>query len=101
MRSLVFEGDTWSAYEALRDKDKKLHKALCKLLKEILSSHSPAAGLGKPELLKHNLTGLWSKRISQKDRLIYKFDEHSIYIFAIGGHYLEKHRYARIAKDQH
>ena len=101
MRSLVFEGDTWSAYEALRDKDKKLHKALCKLLKEMLSSHSPAAGLGKTESLKHSLTGLWSKRISQKDRLIYKFDEHSIYIFAIGGHYLEKHRYAHITKRQH
>ena len=101
MRSLVFEGDTWSAYEALRDKDKKLHKALWKLLKEMLSSHSPAAGLGKPESLKHNLTGLWSKRISQKDRLIYKFDEHCIYIFAIGGHSLEKHRYARITKRHH
>lgn len=86
MRSLVFEGCTWSAYEALRDKDKKLHSALCKLLKEILSS-DPAAGLGKPEQLRHNLTGFWSKRISQKDRLIYKFDDTAIYIFAIGGHY--------------
>jgi toxin YoeB len=47
----------------------------------------PATGPGKPEQLRHNLTGLWSKRISQKDRLIYKFDEKNIYIFAIGGHY--------------
>lgn len=47
----------------------------------------PSMGLGKPELLKHNLAGLWSKRFSQKDRLIYKFDDESIYIFAIGGHY--------------
>ena len=38
-------------------------------------------------LLKHNLSGLWSKRISQKDRLIYRFDDNSNYIFAIGGHY--------------
>jgi toxin YoeB len=87
MRSLVFEGDTWLAYEVLRAKDKKLHKALCKLLKEILRSDNPATGLGKPELLKHNLAGLYSKRMSQKDRLMYKFDAHSIYIFAIGGHY--------------
>jgi len=87
MRSLVFEGDTWTVYEALRDKDKKLHKALCKLLKEMLRSSDPSSGLGKPEALKHNLSGLWSKRISQKDRLIYKFDDHLIYIFAIGGHY--------------
>ena len=86
MRSLIFEGKTWLTYEQLREKDKKLHKALCKILKEMLHS-DPSAGLGKPELLKHNLSGLWSKRISQKDRLIYKFDDEYIYIFAIGGHY--------------
>jgi toxin YoeB len=86
MRSLVFEGNTWAAYEELREKDKPLHKALCKLLKEMLRS-DPTTGLGKPEPLKHNLSGLWSKRISQKDRLIYKFDDQYIFIFAIGGHY--------------
>lgn len=86
MRSLVFEGDTWKAYEQLREKDKKLHEALCKLLKEMLRG-DPALGTGKPEMLKHNLAGLWSRRISQKDRLIYIFDSKYIYIFAIGGHY--------------
>jgi toxin YoeB len=86
MRSLVFEGDTWKAYEQLREKDKKLHKALCKLLKEMLRG-DPTSGIGKPEMLKHNLARLWSRRISQKDRLIYKFDDKYIYIFAIGGHY--------------
>ena len=86
MRSLVFEGNTWAAYEELRAKDKMLHKALCKLLKEMLRS-DPSTGLGKPEQLRHNLSGYWSKRISQKDRLIYKFDDKYIYIFAIGGHY--------------
>ncbi len=86
MRSLVFEGKTWLIYEQLREKDKKLHKALCKILKEMFRS-DPASGLGKPEPLKHNLSGLWSKRISQKDRLIYKFDDNSVYIFAIAGHY--------------
>lgn len=86
MRSLVFEGNTWLAYEQLREKDKKLHKALCKLLKEMLRE-DPSSGLGKPEPLKHNLSGLWSKRLSQKDRVIYKFDDNCIYIFAIGGHY--------------
>ncbi|NMM42070.1 Txe/YoeB family addiction module toxin [Pseudoalteromonas arctica] len=86
MRSLTFEGKTWLSYEQLRDKDKKLHTALCKILKEMMRS-DPTKGLGKPEPLKHNLSGLWSKRISQKDRLIYKFDNEYIYIFAIGGHY--------------
>ena len=87
MRSLIFEGDTWFAYEQLRTKDKKLHKALCKLVKDMLRSNDPVSGPGKPEPLKHNLSGLWSRRISQKDRLIYKFDDEHIYIFAIGGHY--------------
>ena len=87
MKSLVFEGNTREKYEKLREQDKRLHKALCKLLKEMLRSQDLTIGLGKPEPLKHNLSGLWSRRISRKDRLIYRFDEISIYIFAIGGHY--------------
>lgn len=73
--------------EAMREKDKRLHKTLCKLLKEMRRSDDPTSGLGKPEPLKHSLSGLWSKRISQKDRLTYRFDDESFYIFAIGGHY--------------
>jgi len=86
MRSLVFEGTTWFAYEELRTKDKRLHKALCAILKEILRG-DPSAGTGKPEALRHNLSGYWSRRLSQKDRLIYRFDDTHIYVFAIGGHY--------------
>ncbi|MEE8342643.1 MAG: Txe/YoeB family addiction module toxin [Gammaproteobacteria bacterium] len=86
MRALVFEGDTWAVYEELRQKDKKLHKTLRRLLKEMLRD-DPSTGTGKPEPLKHNLAGLWSRRISQKDRVIYKYDSKYIYIFAIGGHY--------------
>jgi toxin YoeB len=86
MRSLVFEGNTWATNEELRLKDKKLHKVLCRLLKEMLRD-DPRTGTGKPEPLKHNLSGLWSRRISQKDRVIYKYDKGYIYIFAIGGHY--------------
>ena len=86
MRSIVFEGSTWQKYEELRTRDKILNKNLCRILKE-MQSENPAIGLGKPELLKNNLSGFWSRRLSQKDRIIYKFDESSIYIFAIGGHY--------------
>ena len=86
MRSIVFEGDTWAEYEALRQKDKMIHKNLCKILKQ-LQRNNPAEGYGKPELLKHSLSGLWSRRISQKDRLIYNFTVEAIHIFAIGGHY--------------
>ncbi|MCK5889549.1 MAG: Txe/YoeB family addiction module toxin, partial [Methylococcales bacterium] len=67
-------------------KDKTLHKALCRLLKEMLRD-DPSRGTGKPEPLKHNLSGLWSRRISQKDRVIYQYDENTVYIFVIGGHY--------------
>lgn len=86
MRSLIFEGNTWTAYEELRQKDKKLHKSLCRILKAMLRD-DPGTGAGKPEPLKHNLSGLWSRRISQKDRVIYKYDSEYIYIFATGGHY--------------
>jgi toxin YoeB len=86
MRSIVFEGNTWMVYEELRSKDKMLHKNLCRILKE-LQRENPEKGIGKPEPLKHDLTGFWSRKLSQYDRLIYKFDENSIHIFAIGGHY--------------
>ena len=86
MKSLVFEGGIWETYEELKERDKKLHKALCKLLKQMLRN-DPSQGIGKPEQLRHNISGFWSRRISQKDRLVYKFDDDSIYIFAIGGHY--------------
>ncbi|ADZ89332.1 Txe/YoeB family addiction module toxin [Marinomonas mediterranea] len=86
MRSLVFEGKTWEVYEELRKRDAKLHKSLCNLLKNLVRN-DPSQGIGKPEQLRHNLTGLWSRRISQKDRLIYSFDDGYIYVFAIGGHY--------------
>ena len=88
MRSIVFEGRTWEKYEELRKKDKGLHKSLCKLIRD-MQRNSPTEGLGKPEALKENLPGFWSRRISQKDRVIYKFTSESIHIFAIGGHYDE------------
>ena len=44
-------------------------------------------GIGKPEALRHDLSGYWSRRITQKDRLIYTFDEKNIYIAACKGHY--------------
>ncbi len=86
MRAIVFEGNTWPRYEDLRRRDSKMHRALRRQLKEMMRG-DPAAGIGKPEPLKHNLRGLWSRRLSLKDRLIYKFDDEYIYVFAIGGHY--------------
>ncbi len=88
MRSLIFKGNTWLVYEQIRARDRKLHKTLCRIIRELLRDN-PAQGLGKPERLKHDLSGFWSRRISQKDRIIYKFDDNYIYIFAIGGHYTQ------------
>jgi len=86
MRSITFEGDTWQAYEDLRSRDSALHKVLCRQLKE-MQREDPATGTGKPERLKHSLSGLWSRRLSLRDRLVYRFDDEHIYILAIGGHY--------------
>jgi toxin YoeB len=86
MRSIVFEGDTWSIDEELRRRDAALHRVLCRQLKEMQRA-DPATGTGKPEQLRHDLSECWSRRLSLKDRLIYRFDEEAIYILAIGGHY--------------
>ena len=89
MRSIVFQGNTWEKYEELRAKNKTLHKKLCKILKE-MQRGVPSKGSGKPELLKGNLSEFWSRRLNEKDRLIYKYDETNIHIFAIGDHYGDK-----------
>jgi len=86
VRSLTFEGKTWEEYETLRQKDKTIHKNVCKILKQ-LQRDDPTKGYGKSEALKHSLSGLYSRRLSQKDRLIYSFTDTTIHIFAIGGHY--------------
>ena len=86
MKSIIFEGKTWNIYEDIRKKDKVLHKNICRIIKD-LQRNDPTKGLGKPESLKHNLEGFWSRRISQKDKIIYSLDSKSIHIFALGGHY--------------
>ena len=86
MRSIVFEGNTWEVNEELRSKDKLLHRNLCRILKE-MQRENPWIGIGKPEQLKYEFTDFWSRKLSQYDRLIYNFDEKTIHILAIGGHY--------------
>ncbi len=56
-----------------------------------LSEH-PTTGTGRPEQLKYELAGLWSRRINQRDRLIYKIDEKEIIIVVLSaqGHYFDK-----------
>ncbi|OUD15226.1 Txe/YoeB family addiction module toxin [Thioflexithrix psekupsensis] len=87
MRDIVFQQSTWECYETLRERDKKLHKKLRDILKEMQRSDDLTQGLGKPEALRHELTGKYSRRLSDKERLIDSFDDELIYIYAIGGHY--------------
>ncbi|WGV28422.1 Txe/YoeB family addiction module toxin [Halotia branconii] len=86
MRSIVFHEDTLQTYEYLRETNKTIHKQLFNIIKE-MQKGDPTQRTGKPEALKYELAGYYSRRLSDKDRLIYSFDEDSIYIIAIGGHY--------------
>jgi toxin YoeB len=88
MRSIVFHEDTLQTYEYLRETNKNIHKKLFNIIKE-MQKGDPTQGTGKPEALKYELAGYYSRRLSDKDRLIYSFDEENIYIIAIGGHYEE------------
>ncbi|MFM6998640.1 MAG: Txe/YoeB family addiction module toxin [Bacteroidota bacterium] len=49
---------------------------------------TPTSGLGKPEALRHDLKGYWSRRITQEHRLVYRFDDATVWIFSLKGHYL-------------
>ncbi len=87
MRELAFKEKSWQQYENIILKNKKLQKKFLEIIKEMLRSDDPTQGIGKPEPLKHKLEGKYSRQLSEKDRLIYSFDEHYIYVHSIGGHY--------------
>lgn len=74
----------------LKKTDKKSFEKLILLLSEL--KENPRTGLGKPKILKHNLKGLWSRRISHKHRLIYLIKEDEIIVLVVSakGHYFDK-----------
>jgi len=63
----------------------KIVKRIEKLLASI--EETPFTGLGKPELLKHNYSGKWSRRITDEHRIIYSVDGELVYIYSFRGHY--------------
>lgn len=67
---------------------KKILKKILLLLKD--TQKNPFSGLGKPEPLKHDLQGYWSKRINQEHRLVYQVDDESIIIISCRYHYVTK-----------
>ena len=87
IREFAFKENSWQQYENIIVKNKKLQKKFHEIVKEMLRSADPAQGIGKPEPLKYELGEKYSRRLSEKDRLVYSFDEHYIYIHSIGGHY--------------
>jgi len=81
----VFEGGAWADYQNMQRKDRNALASLHRIIKEIL--RHPDAGRGRPERLKHHDIELWSRRINQKDRVVYRYDDEYVYIYAIHGHY--------------
>ncbi|WP_104722294.1 Txe/YoeB family addiction module toxin [Helicobacter mesocricetorum] len=69
-------------------KDKKMCEKINTLLKDI--ARNPESGLGKPERLKGDLNGYYSRRIDLKHRIIYKIEETSCEIIQVGGHYKDR-----------
>lgn len=84
----MFSDNAWQDFLLWIREDRKTAKKIASLLADI--ERNGNEGLGKPESLKGNLSGYWSRRISEKDRLIYRFDETTIYIAACKGHYGDK-----------
>ena len=72
-------------YHYWKEKDKKILKKINELIKDI--QRNPFAGVGKPEALKLNLNGYWSRRINQEHRLIYKIEDDCIIIVQCRYHY--------------
>jgi len=70
-----------------RSGNKAIQKKINQLLKAI--QESPFSGIGKPEALKYELSGKWSRRISKEDRLVYEIDENTnlILVHSLRGHY--------------
>ncbi|MCE6990219.1 Txe/YoeB family addiction module toxin [Dyadobacter sp. CY323] len=65
------------------------NSVILKKIRALLESiqNTPFEGIGKPESLKHNMTGCWSRRITQEHRIIYEVSENIIHILSIKGHY--------------
>lgn len=75
---LIFSEQSWSGYLYWQQMDKKIIKRINELIKDI--KRTPFSGIGKPEPLKHNLAGFWSRRITDEHRLIYRITDPAIEI---------------------
>ena len=82
---ILWHENAWDDYCAWQTEDKKTLKKLNALIKDI--QRSPFDGIGKPESLKENISGWWSRRIDDTNRIVCKQDGDNIIIAACKGHY--------------
>ncbi|HEV7505438.1 MAG TPA: Txe/YoeB family addiction module toxin [Thermoanaerobaculia bacterium] len=85
--NLTFTPSAWEDYLWFQEHDRKLLKRINALIKEAL--RTPFEGIGKPELLKSNLTGYWSRRITDEHRLVYSATKTELMIIACRFHYVK------------
>jgi toxin YoeB len=85
VRRISFEVSAFDDFQAWASMDKSIYAKIVTLLKDIL--RNPFTGLGKPEPLRHELKGFWSRRITQEHRLVYKVTETEIIVVACKYHY--------------
>jgi toxin YoeB len=85
MKIISFMPQAYKDYLEWLSADKKIFLKITSLIKEI--SRNPEAGAGKPERLKFELTGLWSRRINKEHRLVYKITDDSLIIISCKYHY--------------
>jgi toxin YoeB len=85
MRRVIFERNAFEDFVEWATIDKKLYQRIGNLILDTL--RHPFTGLGKPEPLRHELRGYWSRRINDEHRLVYKVTDDSIIIISCRYHY--------------
>ncbi len=82
---IIFTKSAFDDYLFWEKNDKKIFKKVNSLIKECL--RTPFVGTGKPEPLKNELSGFWSRRINNEHRLVYKYEDEKLYILSLRYHY--------------
>ena len=83
--NITWTDESWEEYEQWQQEDKKIVKKINSLIKDIKKDFFN--GIGKPEPLKHELSGCWSRRITDVHRLVYEVTDYSIVIISCRYHY--------------
>ena len=84
-RKLAWTQAAWADYVQWQGQDRKTLRRINRLI--VATVRSPFQGIGKPEALKENLTGFWSRRIDETNRLVYAVDDTHITIISCRYHY--------------